>query len=188
MQSRTVKILLGVSMAANIFLVGAGIGAGIAGVRMFRDRMPNRPPAVWQAASGLPDNERAMLRQALRERAQAAAPHIREARQARREAAELIARADYDPAAVQAALGRAREAEQKAREQVDTGVIGLIPKLTPEQRRVLADGLVRGGRGMGGRGMGGPRGGPGDGRGGPGDRFGQRGHDSPPPAEAPRAP
>jgi uncharacterized membrane protein len=177
MQSRTVKILLAVSIAANIFLIGGAIGAGIAGVRMFRDRMPGRPPAVWQATGALPEGERMMLRQALRDRALAAAPHIREARTARREAAELIARADYDPAAVQAALTRARVAEQQAREEVDTAVIAFLPKLTAEQRRALAEALVRGGR-MGGPGGGPRRGGMGGGMGGP---DAPRGFGAPPP-------
>lgn len=157
------KLLLGVSLALNLFLLGIGIGVGVMGARMLRDRMETRAPAVWQAARALPQEDRRLLRQMLRDRAIKAAPHVRAAREARREAAELIAAPHYDAAAVTAALSRARTNEMQARSEIDDAILSVLPNLDPQRRAALAGALVNGrfGRGGGGRGFG-PRGGPRD--------------------------
>ena len=107
MTDRQLKLLLAASLVVNIFLIGIGIGVGVMGARMLRDRMQARAPAVWQAAQALPQEDRQLLRRMLRERAERAAPYVRAAREARREAAQLIAAPKYDAAAVAAALARA---------------------------------------------------------------------------------
>lgn len=164
MSDRHLKLLLAISLIANIFLIGIGIGVGVMGARMLSDRMQMRGPAVWQAAQALPQEDRQMLRRMLRERAVTAAPYVRAARQARREAAQLIAAPNYDAAAVAAALARARTSETQARSEIDSAIISILPNLDPNRRAALAEALVNARMGGGGRGgRGGPRGGPHDG-------------------------
>jgi len=153
---RRLKILLIVSLAINIFLLGAGITTAVLGARMIHDRMESRGPMMLRASRALPDDEREMLRRMMRERAMIAAPTLRAAREARREAARLIAEPAYDPKAVAAAMARARENESKARALIDEGVVAFLPSLTPERRAALARAFVSGRMG--------PHGGGGDGR------------------------
>ena len=188
---RGFKWLLITSIVLNIFLVCAGVTAAVMGVRVFHERMQAREPMVMRATRALPEEDRALLRQMMRERAVAAAPNLRAAREARREAARLIALQDYNPTAVAAALKQARESEAKAREEIDSAVVAFLPNLDPQRRATLAEALVGGGRfgggrGGGGRGRGGPpHDGPPRGDGPPGDGpF----RDSPPPVEGRSSP
>ncbi|MEO6377289.1 MAG: periplasmic heavy metal sensor [Caulobacteraceae bacterium] len=171
---RRLKLLLGISLALNIFLVGTGLGVGVMGVNMIRERMQARAPAVWRATQALPMEDRQLLRRMLRERSIAAAPHVRDARDARREAARLIALPTYDAAAVSAALARARTSEMQARSEIDTAIVSVLPSLDPARRAALAGALVN--ARLGGRGEGGGRG---RGRGPP---------DAPPPSPPPGEP
>ena len=149
---RLIKVLLIVSIALNLFLLCAGVVVGVQGARMFREGMQAREPMVMRATRALPEEERVLLRQMMRERAVAAAPDMRAAREARREAARLIAQHDYDPTAVAAALARARESDAKARSEIDAAVVGFLPKLDPQSREALAGALVSGRLGGGRRG------------------------------------
>jgi uncharacterized membrane protein len=113
-------------------------------------------------------------------RAQAldAAPDLREAGEARREAARLMAADQYDATAVAAALARARAADGRARARIDATLASRLAEFSPEERAVFARVMMRGPDRRGGRGRRGGR----DGRGPPPPPP----LPAPPPAEAAR--
>jgi uncharacterized membrane protein len=149
---RTLYILLFVSLALNLFVIGAA-----AGVYLFGPRMHGRPPefrgggpAMIAAAAGLPDNQRAAYRDALRAEAQKVAPQLREARQVRRQAWTRLAADPADPTAISAELDRARTLEAAARADVDRTILEFAAKLPVADRARLGEALAqpprRGGR------------------------------------------
>jgi len=166
------KIALVISLVTNIFIVGAVAGAFGARVRDQQQMRGGRSPGVvggnpmMRAGDRLPEAERMAFREAVRRQGGPAQPYLREAREGRLEAARVLAADPYDRAAALAAFARARTADMKARESLETAVVEFAAGLGADNRRALAQGLrepPRGGRG-GGRGRGGP-GGPGDGPG-----------------------
>jgi uncharacterized membrane protein len=188
---RRSKIVLVASVAANLFLAGALIGALVVGSRLVHERTEARRggdrPGVWSAVQAVPPERRRALRQVMREQALQAAPDLRAARDARRTAAQLIAVPVYDAAAVEAALKRARDYDSRARAKIDAALAARLAQFSPEERAAFARVMIRGPRG-GGPGRGGPGGGRGDGRGdGRGrDGRGPPGDPPPPPPQAER--
>ncbi len=147
---------------------------------------------LLRAGDDLPPQIRGPYRAALRDAAEASRPKLAAARRARNEVARLMAQPNFDPAALTAALDRAREAEVDARSDVEAAMVKFAAGMTLQQRRILANGLrenPQGGRG-GPTGPGGPQGfgqGPGrdagPGRGGPGGQGpgARSGRGGPPP-------
>lgn len=138
------KIILGVSLILNVFLIGLGIGVLVTGARITPPQAQRRPAAnIWLAAEALPPEERAKFRQMLREKAAAVQPELKSVRIARREAVALISQPNYDPRAVDQELKRAREGEMHARGEIDGAFADYLTHLTPEQRSALAEAMVR---------------------------------------------
>ena len=159
---RRTKTILIVSLTANLFLVGALIGTLILGSRLAHERTEARRgdrPGVWSAMQSIPPERQRVLRQMMREQAMRAAPDLRAAREARRAAARLIAAPSYDPAAVEAALRRARDHDLQARAKVDAALAVRLGELTAQERAAFGQVMLRGPRGGRGR-RDGSRGGP----------------------------
>lgn len=157
--SRGWKIALAVSLVLNLFLIGAAVGVAVVGSRVLGERAEVRRPAqaqrVFAAFQVLPPERRAALREIMRAQALSAAPDLRAAAEARREASRLIAAPQYDVKAVTAALAQAREAEGRARARIDATLAARLAELTPQERTTFARVLTRG-PGRRGRGPGGP--------------------------------
>lgn len=159
MTSRALKIGFGVSLALNLFLIGALVAGLIVGQRELKARGFMRHPPLFVAARALPDAEQQRLREQMRAAVDTARPDFRAARDARREAVELAAAEPYDAAAVRAALARSNAAEVAGRAKLDARLTELMEGMTPEARKALAPSLGRGLRGpRGGRGGRGARG------------------------------
>jgi uncharacterized membrane protein len=142
--SGRLRILMVASLILNVFLIGIGIGVYVTGARITPAQAQRRPaPNIWRAAEALPPVERDRFRKVLRDRAAEVQPEMRSVRLARREAISLISQPNYDPAAVSAALGRARQGEMHARSQIDAGFVDYLAHLTPEQRTAVAEAMVR---------------------------------------------
>jgi uncharacterized membrane protein len=159
--NRALTIALAISLTLNVFIIGAAVGAYGARARL----SPDRPPApngnpLMRAAERLPPDVAAAYRVRMRAEGAAAQPLLREAREARRDAAEVFAQPTFDKAAAATALAKARTAETAAREKLETAIVDFAGALPADQRRVLGMGIRQPPRGPGGR-----RGGP-DGRGG----------------------
>ena len=166
--SRGWKIAIAISLALNLFLLGTGVGVLVVGTRALVERADLRRGGgdgqrVFAAFQALPPDRRQALREMLRAQAMDAAPDLRAAAQARREANQLMAADHYDAAAVTAALTRARDAEGRARARLDDTLAARLATLTPQERVVFAQAMLRGptrGNPRGGRGGGRPPGPP----------------------------
>lgn len=158
MSRRALLISLFVSLAVNIFVVGAFIGAAVIGPhdhgrgRQAGGRGGMGGP-MGPAAAVLAPEHRESWRAAVREQALAAAPKLRQSREVRRDAWLGLAKEPMDAQAVLAELGRSRTLEAQARADIDRRVVEFAGALPAEERARLAQALVqpRRGPGSGGR-------------------------------------
>jgi uncharacterized membrane protein len=158
---RNLFILLFVSLALNLFILGAAAGAYV-----FGDRMHHRHPEfrgggnpMLSAASVLPDNEAEAYREALSAQVMAERQKVHEARSIRHDAFVRLGADPVDAAAVTGDLDRARALETDARGEIDHAIVQFAAKLAPADRAKLAQALAQPPQRHGGHapGRGGPR-------------------------------
>jgi uncharacterized membrane protein len=142
MGRRGLLIALIVSVAVNLFAVGAVVGALVLGPRM---HMVVRGPPFWTAAAELPPARREAYRKMLRSDAGEVREAMREARRARRDAWRSLGEPDSQPSAVAARLDHARQLEMRARSMVERRILDFAATLPPEERAILAEGLAKSG-------------------------------------------
>jgi uncharacterized membrane protein len=138
-----VRILFVVSLVLNVFLIGAAVGVFTLGAHLARDRGHERGPPpgpgaggqLWRASQGLPPEQARAFRQALRREAIAMRPQAQANLQVRMEAWRTGTREPFDPAAVKAALARARAGDQAARARIEERLVDLAAALPADQRR-----------------------------------------------------
>lgn len=141
MSPRLLWIALAVSLAVNIFVVGVFAGALGSRARVAPPPGGQGGNPLMAAADELPEGLRGAYRERIRAESLAARPQLLAAREARLEAARILAQPDYDPEAAADALRRARDAELAARARLEEVVIDFAGDMEPGQRRVLARGL-----------------------------------------------
>ena len=163
MTPRTLTIALIASVTLNVFILSAVGGAAVMHHRAKdeRGRHVKMGNPLVRIAERLPDDVRARYIARMRQEGGAVKPRLKAARAARTEAAEALGREPYDPAAVSAALGRARSEEAASRASLENAIIDFARELKPEERAIIADALRKpsGPLGRGGR-RDGSRGGP----------------------------
>lgn len=153
MRQRTVFILLFVSLAVNLFMVGALVGALVLGARVhaFMGRGPRfGGPPMAAAARALPPEQAQAFHQMLRDEAAAVGPKMRQARQLRREALGRLAGEPLDPQPILRDLDSARTLEAQARGDVDHRIVDFAARLPADQRARLGQALAQPRRGPGG--------------------------------------
>jgi uncharacterized membrane protein len=140
------RTLLFLSLAFNLLVIGAVIGAVGAGVRLQREaagavieRMPG--PRAFLAA--LPPETRAKVRRELVRSWRESRDLRRSAAQARRDAFAAAAQEPYDVERVQAAFAELREADQAAIAVFHDNVAEALGALTPEERSEALEALRR---------------------------------------------
>lgn len=146
MSPRKLTVALFISLAVNLFAIGAVVGGLVIGVRMTEGRqmaMRPGPPPIFAAAESLPEARQDAYRQALRAEAREARQALMQASQARREAWAGLAGDPYDPAAVQRDLAAAQAIEAQARSVLETRIVTFAQDLTLEERQALAAALSR---------------------------------------------
>jgi uncharacterized membrane protein len=144
MKPRGLMIALFVSVALNLFAIGAVVGGLVVA-----SRAPSGPaarpersgPAIWAAGQALSPEWRAEYRRLLREQGPQTSRRLREVREARREAWELLGREPFDEAAATRALDAARAEEMAARRAVEARVVEFAGRLPPQERARLAERL-----------------------------------------------
>jgi uncharacterized membrane protein len=144
MSPRNLTIALFISLAVNLFAIGAVVGGLVIGVRMTEGRqmaMRPGPPPIFTAAESLPAARQDAYRQALRAEAREARQALMQASQARREAWEGLAKEPYDPATVQRDLAAAQAIEARARSVLETRIVTFAEDLSLEERQALASAL-----------------------------------------------
>lgn len=146
MSQRSLTIALFVSLAVNLFAIGAVVGGLVIGVRMSEGResaMRPGPPPIFSAASALPEARQDAYREALRGEAREVRRSLMRAGEARRAAWGDIAAEPYDPAAVRQALTEAQAIEAQARSRLESRIVDFAADLSPEERQALAQALSR---------------------------------------------
>jgi uncharacterized membrane protein len=148
--SRSLKIALAASVALNLFAIAAGVTAYIGQARVEErveeQRRPGRADSPMAVVRSLDPEVRRPVRQALRDAALTARPDFEEARTARREAIALASSATMDQARILALLDRARSAEMRGRERIETDSVALLATLDPADRAKASVILSRHGR------------------------------------------
>lgn len=143
MSERSRKIILAISLALNVFIVGAAAG----GAYMF---YANGRPMIGKggllvAASRLSAEQRKVLRQMLVQARQDSSADLEAARTARGEAARLLEQDPLDRPAIDAQLATIRAADSALRGRLEQAVIDFAETLKPQERQRLVDGLQRNG-------------------------------------------
>ncbi|PAQ07308.1 periplasmic heavy metal sensor [Mesorhizobium temperatum] len=142
MNERSIRILFAVSLAVNIFVLGAAAGAGY----MWHTQERQRDGAGDQrglrfAAAGLSPEQRKAFRQALAEARRQSAADIEAARAGREQIARLIEAEPIDAAAVSETLASVRQADMALRGRLEQAIVSFATTLTPADRARLVDGL-----------------------------------------------
>ena len=150
MTPRTLKIALAVSVALNLFAIGAAAGGAIIGARVADERRPPRHASFHQTLETLDPATRDQVHGAMRAVALSARPDFREARAARREAIALTREDSFDRDRIDALLARSREAEMRGRVRMEAGTVEILSTLQPADRASLASMLARHGHRGGG--------------------------------------
>ena len=144
MSRRTLAIILFVSLAVNVFMIGAVVGGLVMGER-FRHERPTAGrggPPLWNAANQLPPEQRRAYRALLRGEGGVAREGMREAHMARAAAWRGLAAQPFDPAVAKRDLGVARMREMQIRAGIEDRIIDYAAGLPPAERATLAAGLA----------------------------------------------
>jgi uncharacterized membrane protein len=132
---RNGRILLVVSLAANLLLIGFVVG------QLLHHPPHERggPMTIERITSGLPPEVREAVRADLREHRPQIAEKIAAVRAAQADVRAAIGAEPFDPARLQAAFAVIRDRRKAVQEEVQAAAVEAIGKLPPETRRKLSN-------------------------------------------------
>lgn len=136
-----VKILLGVSLVLNLFLVGALVGVLVISLRAMASADGRDP--LMSAADALTPDRREAFRAMIGPTLLSLRPQLRDARMARHDAVAHFQAQPFNRAAASADFARARADDATARGRVEEALLDFAAKLPPDQRAAFARGLTR---------------------------------------------
>jgi len=147
MNARSLKIVLAVSVALNVFALAGGAAflvsrAQVDG-RVQGQCKPGRDSSLSSMVAGMDPQTRQRARDALKASALAARSDFDLAREARRQAIDLANADQFDAVAVQTLLEQSRLAEMRGRAQMENGAVGVLGTLDIDDRRALTPILAR---------------------------------------------
>lgn len=131
--------LVTLSVVLNVFLAGALAGGAV----WIRSGKSGQGYSLETAGGRLPEQDRSVFREALRDVRRESRQVILDGQQARREAADLLRQPVLDATALSAALERARNADVTVRMRLEQRIVEFAAASSAEGRRVLAEGLIR---------------------------------------------
>lgn len=145
MNGRTLLIVaLFASLALNVFVVGAFVGARLNAEAPRRDGgEPGRRNPVAHAVRTLPPEARAAWRERMQPFVKENGPRIREARRLARETMGGFGAEPFDAEATLAELRRARALEHESRVEMDEQLVAFAATLSPEERARFGEALAR---------------------------------------------
>jgi len=153
MSRRALLITLFVSLALNVFVVGAFAGAALLGGRFQgyprQDLRPRSPVAV--AVRTLPPEAQATWRAQMPDYLATYGPKVREARKLYRDTVRGFGREPFDDAAAFADLKRARGLEYESRVEMDRRLVAFAATLPQAQRATFGEALAQPRVGLSGR-------------------------------------
>lgn len=148
MSSRLLMGALFASLALNVFIGGAFVGAHLTKAKA-PPAAPAAPPGerprnpLMGAVMTLPPEARAAWRESNRDFAMSQGPRAQEARRQARAAMRRFGDEPFDAAAASAALERARKAEYENRLALDRRIVAFAATLPREQRAAFGEALSR---------------------------------------------
>ena len=142
MIERSRSIVLAISVALNVFIVGAAVG----GAYMWHASGLLRPGAPERgglavAANAFSAKERKTFRQMLMQARTEAASDIAAARSGRLKLAQLMVAEPLDRQAVDAQLASIRQSDIALRARLEKAVIDFAETLTPADRKIFVEEL-----------------------------------------------
>jgi uncharacterized membrane protein len=142
MSDRARTIVLAISLAFNVFIVGAAVG----GAYMWHASGSHRPGiaargGLGRAAQKLPAAERKAFRQMLAQTRKSAVSDVVAARSGRLKLAQLMTADPIDRQAIDAQLSTIRQADSALRAKLEKTVIDFFETLTPPERQTFVEGL-----------------------------------------------
>ncbi len=140
MSRRSLFILMFVSLALNLFILGAAAGVTIL-ADLFHPKPPQAP--MMAAAALLPEAQRDAYRESLSDAAAAARPKLRQARRLRHDAWTRLGADPLDGPGVLADLDRARTLQSEAQDEIDTKIVELAAQMPAAQRAKLGAALAQ---------------------------------------------
>lgn len=146
MSQRNILVVLFVSLAVNLFLLGAGAGALLLGDRLHGPPRGGPRPGgqpLMAAAESLPPDQADAFREAVRDQVQAVAPKMRQARELRRAALARLGSQPLDIAPILKDLDQSRAMQTEAQDEVDHAIVQFASHLPPDQRTRLGEALAR---------------------------------------------
>lgn len=148
MSNRALWVALSVSLAVNVFIVGAFVGSRLSdGARGMpvsaKGPEPRSRNPVGAAIRELSPEAQAAWRAGSLEFSTRAAPKMREARTLSQAAFRSLGDAEFSPEATRANLERARTLEFEGRVEMDRRLVAFVETLSPADRSRLADALAR---------------------------------------------
>lgn len=159
MNTRPVLIgALFISLALNVFIGGAFVGAQLTAAKSQRPHMAEAEPGqrspVAVAVRTLSSDRQAAWRAETPAYAQTYGPKVREARQLVRTTLRGLGDEPFDAEAAMAKLARARALELEGRTAMDRRLVTFAATLPQAERRAFGEALARPRLGRGGRGGG----------------------------------
>ena len=143
MRPRWLIVCLVVSVALNLFLVGAGAGIVALGLRLAQTNGGARPAALFWAAESMSQPARREFRQGLIGLRRQIQPDVDHSRAVRSQAWGSLAAAKPDPAAIKQGLAQGRQIDLAVRTKVEEQVVDQIAALPPADRAAYAAGMQR---------------------------------------------
>ena len=140
MRAPWLAIGLFVSLALNLFLVGAAAGVIALGLRMAREN-GNPAAALVVATRNLPQPDRRDFRQMLAGERAVTMADARRSRDIRANAWGALADPTPDPAAVKARLAESRLIDVGVRQKVEERIVDYVAGLPPSDRALFAAGM-----------------------------------------------
>ncbi len=138
------KILIGLSLVLNLFLIAVIGGAAFVIHRHMHDfRRTSGLAAIWDDSRALTDAERAQMAAVVKAAALTGEPDLAKAADIRNQAAQLAQVQPYDAARITALSDEARGYEDDARTKVENTLIQSMASLTPAERAIVANHILR---------------------------------------------
>ena len=143
MRPRWMIVLLVVSIALNLFLVGAGAGLLALGLRIARENAGARPAAFFWATAGMSQPAKRNARTMLLTLRDQVRPDVQRSRALRLQAWNGLAAAKADTAAIKGELAQSRQIDIGVRAKVEESIVDHIAPLSPTDRAAYAAGMSR---------------------------------------------
>lgn len=138
------KWALGASIVLNVFLLAAMGGSAYVVNQHCKPKSPPPMASTWdQATKAMPPETRARIKGLIKQSALNGEEDMNKARDLRAEAARLAATDPYEPARIAALSEEARSYEDQARAKVERALIEGMAALSPDERKLVADHLLK---------------------------------------------